>query len=170
MTRHIIDVIRDGIVDRFIPYSKEEWLFILEEWKLHFKDGDGEYVDRMIDALKYEDWNVFKMGMVKYMEDQGYKNDPYYSKLCGLSTEYIAGCFKFRLLYWGLCGDDFLHKTYEDRHGDDVFDLYDDGKAYLCMMDRYETLMDDDYDDPGKVYFWVENQDGSIVLEKDMVK
>ena len=30
--------------------------------------------------------------------------------------------------------------------------------------------MDDDYDDPGKVYFWVENQDGSIVMNKYMVK
>lgn len=165
----IYKLILDSIIDRFDPVGKDEWIFHLEQWKLHFEDGDGEYVDRTIEAIKCEDWEGFKKGLVKYMEDQGYKNDPYYSKLCCLSNEYIAGCFKFRLLFWGCC-DYFIHKTYEDARSDDEYDLYDDEKAYLCMKSHYEDLMGDDDDPTVKIEFWVENQDGSIVLSKTMSK
>ena len=166
----IYKLILDSIIDRYDPISKDEWIFNLEQWKLHFKDGDGEYVDHMIEAIKCEDWECFKKGLIKYMEDQGHKNEPYYSKLCGLSQEYIAGCFKFRLLFWGCCGDYFIHETYEDTHLDDEYDLYDDEKAYLCINSHYEDLMGDDDDPTVKIEFWIENQDGSIVLSKTMSK
>ena len=91
----IYKLILDSIIDRDDPSSKDGWIFNLEQWKLHFKDGDGEYVDHMIEAIKCEDWECFKKGLIKYMQDQGHKNEPYYSKLCGLRPEYIAGCFNF---------------------------------------------------------------------------